>query len=286
MEWSRFDWLLDAALQEDAVREDVTSRAVVPEGTEAAGEVLAGEVGVVCGLPPAGRLARRFDERLIFEQLLEDGGAVSGGAVVARLSGPARAVLAVERPMLNFLQHLSGVATLTARFVEKVEHTDARIYDTRKTTPGWRDLEKYAVRCGGGCNHRPDLAGAVLIKDNHLALAGGAAVGEAVRKAREACPDLTVEVEVDDLGQFEEALAAGPDIILLDNMTPEQVREAAEMADAHEAERRLLLEASGGIILGNAALYAEAGADRISVGALTHSAPALDLSLRLKSSEF
>jgi len=285
MEWADFDWLLDAALEEDAARDDVTTRALVPEDREAEAEIRAGADGVICGLPLAGRLVARFDPRISFEECRHDGDHVAHGDVVARLCGPAASILSVERTMLNFLQRLSAVATLTASFVEQVKDTDARIYDTRKTTPGWRRLEKYGVACGGGCNHRMSLSDEALIKDNHLALVAGQdaeGVPEAVEKVRATFPGLKVEVEVEDFGQLESALAAGPDVILLDNMTPDQVRQAAaQVAAKCAAGRRPLLEASGAITLANVSAYAVAGADRISIGALTHSAPALSLSLEI-----
>ncbi len=285
MEWAQFDWLLDAALEEDAARNDVTTRALVPEDLDAEAEVRAGAEGVICGLSLAGRLAARFDLRVSFEERRRDGDRVEPGVALARLSGPAASILSVERTMLNFLQRLSGVATLTARFVEQVRGTGARIYDTRKTTPGWRRLEKYAVVCGGGCNHRMDLGDEALIKDNHLALTAAQSaenVRRAVEKVRAACPGLRVEVEVEDLAQLESALAAGPDVIMLDNMTPDQFRQAVSVVAAKCAEgSRPLLEASGAITLANASAYATAGADRISIGALTHSAPALSLSLEI-----
>ncbi len=279
MDWEDYDWLLDAALREDAADRDATTRALIPAERTARAEVRAREDGIICGLPLAKRLATRFDPELRFETAVADGGRVSKGTVVARLSGPARSLLAVERPMLNFFQRLSGVATLTARFVEAVAGKGTRVYDTRKTTPGWRELEKYAVRCGGGRNHRMDLASAVLIKDNHLTLVGAGNVRRAVQEARDACPDLLIEVEVEDLAQFEAALAAGPDMVLLDNMTPAQVEEAARLAARRATDRPPQLEASGAITLENAADYARAGADRIAIGALTHSAPALDISM-------
>lgn len=287
MQWEDFDWLIDAALQEDAAGQDVTTQALIRKDLEAEADVRSGDDGVICGLPLAKRLASRFDPRIRVEQRVQDGDRVATGKVVAHLVGPAASILAIERPMLNFLQRLSGMATLTARFVEKVKDTRARIYDTRKTTPGWRQLEKYAVRCGGACNHRMSLADEVLIKDNHLALMaedGGKAdaVRRAVEKARQACPGLKVEVEVENLSQLKAALAAKPDVIMLDNMTPEQVREAATLVEARcAAGPRPLLEASGAISLSNVADYAAAGADRIAVGALTHSAPAFNLSLEV-----
>ncbi|MHC4480172.1 MAG: carboxylating nicotinate-nucleotide diphosphorylase [Planctomycetota bacterium] len=287
MEWQRFDRLIDAALEEDAARADVTTLGLVPQGRAAEAEVRAGGTGVICGLPLARRVAERFDGRLAFEARAGDGDRVRERSVVARLEGPARSMLSVERTMLNFLQRLSGVATLTAAFVEAVEGTGAGIYDTRKTTPGWRELEKYAVRCGGGHNHRMDLAAMALIKDNHLALlAGEAGRAEAVRRAvervREASPEVEVEVEVEDAAQLGAALAAGPDVIMLDNMSPEQVRGAVALVRRRAAGgRQPRLEASGSIDLGNVRQYAEAGADMISVGALTHSAPALNVALEL-----
>jgi nicotinate-nucleotide pyrophosphorylase (carboxylating) len=285
MNGEQFDWLLDAALREDAAHEDVTTLALIPEGAEGEALVRACEAGVICGVLLAQRMAMRFDGRIGFTACIQDGDAVQPGDVVARLSGPIRSILAIERSMLNVLRRLSGVATLTKRFVDCVDGLGALIYDTRKTTPGWRRLEKYAVRCGGGSNHRMSLRDAVLIKDNHLALlaqecAADEAVQSAVRHARDACPGLTVEVEVDDLDQLKAALPAGPDVVMLDNFAPDQVREARALIEGEcPAERRPLIEVSGNVTLENVAEYAQAGADRIAVGSLTHSAPALDLSL-------
>ncbi len=283
MNWPEFDWLLDAALTEDAVARDATTRALVPSGAGATARITAREGGVICGLPLAERLVKRFGHGLIFDVAATDGVRVEADEVVACLRGPAGAMLSIERVMLNFLQHLSGVASLTARFVATVAGTEAQIYDTRKTLPGWRQLEKYAVRCGGGCNHRPDLAGAVLIKDNHLALAIERGVARAVRRASSAYPDLTIEVEVENMDQLREALTASPDIVLLDNMTPAQVAEAADLVREAAPEPAPLLEASGGITLANVRAYADAGADRIAIGALTHSAPAMDISMDIES---
>jgi len=287
MNWQDFDALIDAALEEDAAGRDVTTLALVPGDRSVEAEVVAREDGVVCGLPLAARIAARFDGRLAFEAAAEDGAQVTAGTLVARASGPAAALLAVERTLLNFLQRLSGMATLTARYVAAVSGTHAEIYDTRKTPPGWRLLAKYAVRCGGGRNHRMNLAELALIKDNHLALMGGpmqdaGAVRAAVEKVREADPGLIVEVEVEGTAQLRAALDAGADIILLDNMTPDEFRHAADIvAGTCTPDARPALEASGGITLENVRAYAEAGADRISIGALTHSAPAFDLSLEV-----
>jgi nicotinate-nucleotide pyrophosphorylase (carboxylating) len=205
--------------------------------------------------------------------------------VVGQLAGPLRSLLAIERTALNFLQHLSGIATLTATYVSAVQGTRAAIYDTRKTTPGWRFLEKYAVRCGGGINHRFGLYDAVLIKDNHLAWIKDAAglqardpFATAIASARKSArPGTTIEIEVDSLGQLELALAAEPDIVLLDNFTPEHVAQAVRLRDTTAPQ--IKLEASGGVNLASVRALAETGVDRISVGALTHSAPALDLAL-------
>jgi nicotinate-nucleotide pyrophosphorylase (carboxylating) len=206
--------------------------------------------------------------------LLPDGARVARGDVAMEIEGPARAILSAERIALNFVQRLSGVATLTARYVDAVRGTRAQILDTRKTTPTLRALEKYAVRCGGGVNHRMDLASAVLIKDNHLAAVGGD-IAEAVRRSRSrASHGIQVEVECDDASQVAAAAEAGADIILLDNMTPEEMRECVALTAG-----RALTEASGGITLAAARAVAEAGVDLISVGALTHSAPALDVAL-------
>ena len=282
MNWNDFDPLLDAALTEDAVSLDATTRALVPGGLEVLGRVIAREEGVACGLALADRLVTRFGHGLSFKADVSDGDRVARGQVIAEVRGPAAPMLSLERAMLNFLQHLSGLACLTAQFAHAVHGTSAAIYDTRKTTPGWRELEKYAVTCGGGRNHRPHLAGAVLIKDNHLALARDGDVAGAVRRARDAYPGLTVEVEVEDVDQLREALTAGPDIILLDNMTPAEVRRAVELTQEISPEDPPLLEASGGITLEDVRQYAEAGADRISIGVLTHSAPAMDISMEIE----
>ena len=280
MDWQRYDRLIDAALEEDAARSDATTAALVPPERTVSAELRAKQDGVLCGLPLGERVCARFDGTIEFEPSAGDGDRVEPGQVVAHLSGPAGAILSIERTMLNFLQQLSGVATLTAQFVAAVDGTGAAIYDTRKTTPGWRELQKYAVRCGGGVNHRMSLGDMVMIKDNHVALmAGAGGITESVRLAREASPGLRLEVEVDTFEQLQEALAAAPDVIMLDNMTPERVRDAVALADRHATQPRSLLEVSGRVDLQTVRAYAEAGADIISVGALTHSAPALDLSL-------
>lgn len=289
MQWQEFDWLIEAALEEDGARRDVTTEALIDPGRSCEAEVVVKQEGVICGLPLAERTCRLFDQHLHFRALCEDGAKVGEGTVVAALSGPAASILRIERTLLNFMQHLSGIATLARRFCDAVAGAGAEIFDTRKTTPAWRALEKYAVRCGGGRNHRMNLSDQVLIKDNHLRLwRSGASetpsIADAVEVARRAAGGLTVEVEVANLEELAEALPALPDIIMLDNMTPRQVREAAEMVRrAGPARHSPLVEVSGGVNLGNVRAYAEAGADMISVGALTHSAPALDIALDIRN---
>lgn len=261
---------------------DLTSAAAIPAGARGAARFVARGGGVIAGLPVVALVAGRFDLPGGFTALVHDGDRVAPGTAVARVAGPMRALLALERTALNFLQRLSGVATLTARFVAEAAGTRAVILDTRKTTPGWRALEKYAVRCGGGTNHRFGLYDAVLIKDNHLAwlAAGGAAdpIGAAVAAARASAPAGTVvEVEVDTLEQFDRALQCRPDIILVDNLGPDGLAEAVRRRDVRAPGVRL--EASGGVSLATVAAVARSGVDRISVGALTHSAPALDIGL-------
>jgi nicotinate-nucleotide pyrophosphorylase (carboxylating) len=266
--------LVHAALDEDRAFEDVTTLATVPADAQGRAAIVARSPGVIAGLPLAVAVFETMSERVRVRVVSGDGERVSEGGVVAEISGPWRALLSGERVALNFVQRLSGVATLTARYVDAVRGTTARIYDTRKTTPMFRALEKYAVRCGGGVNHRADLADAVLIKDNHLAALGGD-VALAVRRAREAGrPGICVEVECDDITQVDAALAAGADVILLDNMPLDAMRGCVARVAG-----RVPLEASGGVTLERVRAIAETGVDRISVGGLTHSTPALDLGL-------
>ncbi len=269
--------LIELALEEDLGRGDVTSEALIPPELEAVGEVLVKARGIIAGLEVAAAVFRAVDATLSWQALARDGDPVSPGQVVARVSGRARSILAAERTALNFLQRLSGIATLTARYVEALQGTHARLTDTRKTTPGWRYLEKMAVRAGGGRSHRLDLAGGILIKDNHLALSGND-IPAAIRAAREQAPHtLRVEVEVTSLAGVEAALAAGAEVILLDNMPLEEMRRAVELVSG-----RALLEASGGITLETVRAVAETGVDLISSGAITHSATALDISLEVR----
>lgn len=273
--------LLFWGLSEDLGDEgDITSRAVIPVSLKGSAVIVARAPGVIAGLPALTQLATMHAGGVAVT-LLRDDGRIEAGDVAARLAGPVRGILAIERLALNLLGRLSGVATLTAAFVEAVAGTKAVICDTRKTTPGWRRLEKYAVRVGGGTNHRLALHDAVLIKDNHLAgLAqqSNQPIRHAVDLARTAAPEgVPIEVEVDTLAQLDEALAARPDVVLLDNMTLDDLREA--VARRNRAASSVKLEASGGIRLTNVAEVAATGVDRISVGALTHSAVALDLAL-------
>jgi nicotinate-nucleotide pyrophosphorylase (carboxylating) len=269
------------ALEEDlGTHGDRTSQAVIPAAAQGAAAVVARQPGVLAGLPAAALVCALVDPTLSFQPLLADGQELSRGSRLALIRGNQRSLLAAERTLLNFLQRLCGIASLTRRHVDAVAGLRCRILDTRKTTPGWRLLEKYAVRCGGGCNHRIGLHDGILIKDNHLAaLVGGAdPVGEAVRLARAAHgKDIPLEIEVDTLEQLERALAAVPDIILLDNMSPEQMNRAVERRNA--VAGGVLLEASGGVTLESLRRIGESGVDRISIGALTHSAVALDIGL-------
>lgn len=269
-----------AALDEDRAREDVTTMAVVPAELHASAELVARSPGVIAGLPLVQAVFRSLDPAMTFRELAADGAHVPANQAVLEIGGAARAMLSGERVALNFVQRLSGIATLTARFVDAVRGTGARILDTRKTTPGLRVLERYAVRCGGGTNHRDDLAAAVLIKDNHLATIGGD-VALAVRRARAfAEAGMQVEVECDRRDQVVAALAADADVILLDNMSCDEMRACVELVDG-----AAIVEASGGITLANVREVAETGVNWISIGALTHSALALDLALDFRAGE-
>jgi nicotinate-nucleotide pyrophosphorylase (carboxylating) len=268
-----------AALLEDVGPGDLTCEAVVPAGTRATGVITAGSSLVLAGADAARCAFLEMDPDAHVENLARAGDEVAAGGSVLRVEGAARAILSAERTALNFLARMSGIATLTRRCVQAVSGTQAAIYDTRKTTPGLRLLDRHAVAVGGGCNHRAGLYDAILIKDNHLAVAGGP--GAATRAARERFGSRhLLEVEVEDLRALDEALEAEADIILLDNMTVALVAESVRRAAARTGGRPLL-EASGGITLQNIRAYAEAGVDRISLGILTHSAPASDLSLTL-----
>jgi nicotinate-nucleotide pyrophosphorylase (carboxylating) len=288
--------LLRLAVREDlGAAGDLTTLALVPDDARGRAAVVARRPGILAGEPAMEIVLRQFEPRLRWSADLSDGQAVAAGQTVGRIEGPVRGLLTAERPLLNLLGRLSGIASTTRQYVDAVAGTAARIYDTRKTTPGWRRLEKYAVRCGGGWNHRTGLFDAVLIKDNHLAAGreqgaaepgragpgSGYAPAEAVQKARrflaERQTSAILEVEVDSLEQLDDVLGAAPDIVLLDNFSPEQLREAVARRNA--SAPAVQLEASGGIDLGSIRRVAHSGVERISVGALTHSAVALDFGL-------
>jgi nicotinate-nucleotide pyrophosphorylase (carboxylating) len=298
-DFHQLEW--DAAIEDDlrqlirlAVREDLsrqqdwTTVALVDAERRGSAAVVARQPGVIAGMQVLPVLVDEMQAAINIDFRVRDGARVNRGEVLAQLDGSARDLLVCERPLLNFLGRLSGVATLASQFVDALAGTNARIYDTRKTTPGWRRLEKFAVRCGGGCNHRTGLFDAILIKDNHLALASGENVtpADAVRRAKRflddavaagLTPTMPIEVEIDSLHQWEEVLAAGPDIVLLDNMSQEELRTA--VGQRNTLAPQIQLEASGGVCLESVREIAQTGVDRISAGCLTHSAPALDLAL-------
>jgi nicotinate-nucleotide pyrophosphorylase (carboxylating) len=268
--------IIHLALREDIGRGDITTDSTIPEDALAAAVILQKAPGVVCGLPVVERVFEELDPRVSVTRLVEEGSWSEERREVARIEGPARAVLTGERTALNFLQRLSGVATMSRRAAQAVEGTGATVIDTRKTTPGHRALEKYAVRVGGCRNHRAGLDDAVLIKDNHIRAAGG--ITQAVRAARERIgPAQKVEVEVTNTRELDEALAAGAELIMLDNHGIDALREAVRRTAG-----RARLEASGGITLDNLAEVASTGVDYVSLGALTHSAPAVDFSLEVE----
>jgi len=269
------DQIILLALQEDIGHGDLTTDSITPVRLQAAAKIQAQEDAVLCGLEVAARVFQLLDPGIQFQASACDGERVPAGKVVAEITGSARALLTAERTALNFLQRLSGIATQVSQYVELVQGTKARLVDTRKTTPGHRDLEKYAVRCGGGQNHRFGLSDGILIKDNHLKIAGG--IELAVRLARNSAPHLTrIEVEVDFLDQIAECLAAEVDCILLDNMSVEQLQEGVRIIDG-----RCLTEASGGIQREGIPEIARTGVDFISVGALTHTVRAVDLNMEI-----
>ncbi len=267
--------IVRSALEEDVGSRDVTTETIVPEGLQARGTLVAKQELVVAGLDVAAQVFRALDAGADWRPEARDGDRFFPGTVLATVTGRARAMLTAERVALNFLQRLSGVATLTRRFVDAVAGTPTRIRDTRKTTPLLRLLEKYAVEVGGGISHRAGLDSGILVKDNHIRLAGSAR--QATLRARAGAGDLEVEVEVEHLEQIEEVLAAGAEMILLDNFTPDGIREAIALVG-----RRVPVEVSGGVRLENVRDYADPGPDYIAIGALTHSAPAADISLEIE----
>ena len=272
--------LLKAALAEDIGTGDITSNATIPQSMQACFAMNARAEMVVCGLVFLPELFAMVDAAVRVEVAVEEGAQVQAGTTLATLSGPARALLSGERVALNLVQQLSGVATLTRQYVDAVAGTNAKILDTRKTVLGMRAAQKYAVRCGGGINHRMGLYDAVLIKDNHIAVAGGVAQATMAAKAS-VVKGITIEVECDTLMQLDEALATGCDTVLLDNMSNEQLREAVAKVDAHNRATGQLVktEASGNVSLATVRSIAETGVDYISVGKLTHSAIAVDIGL-------
>ncbi len=279
LKFPRGPWLtqlVQQSLAEDVGSGDATTRVTVPAELQTEALVTAREEGVVAGLPLLDILFGELDEKVQVKRLLHDGTRVRPGQAVAWLQGPAGSILTGERTSLNFLQHLGGIATLTARYVAAVAGTRCQVLDTRKTLPGYRHLAKYAVLCGGGDNHRMGLYDRVMLKDNHWAAAGGS-IETLVARARELYPDLAVEVEVDTLDQLRRVLLLGVEWILLDNFTVEETAEAVSLRD--EAGVATLLESSGNVNLDTIGQYARAGVDAASVGRLTHSAPALDLGL-------
>lgn len=265
---------VQAALDEDQAANDVSTLATVVSTRHVRATIVARQDGVIAGTPLAAEAFRLMDSGITLRFDAEDGTRVAAGASVMHLTGHARGILSAERVALNYLQHLSGIATLTAQFVALVHGTEAQILDTRKTRPGWRALEKYAVRAGGGANHRMDLRTGVLIKDNHLAAIGGDIAAAVARARALALPGTPIEVECDSLEQVDQALAAGADWILLDNMPLDLLRAAVKRCAG-----KAITEASGGVTMDTVRDIAETGVQRISVGALTHSAPALDLAL-------
>lgn len=269
-----FEKSVKEALLEDLGRAgDITSEAILNKNIKIEATLVARKCGVLCGTATALTAFQLIDPEIKYDNILIDSALVNSGDIIARINGSATSILAAERVALNFLGHLSGISTLTAKFVSQISHTHAKICDTRKTTPNLRALEKYAVSCGGGVNHRFGLDDAILIKDNHIAVAGG--VAAALRAAKQKIGHLVkIEIEVDTLDQLHEALSEGVDVVLLDNMSIPQLAEAVRMIN-----KQALSEASGGISLDTVAAVAETGVNLISVGALTHSAPVLDVGL-------
>jgi nicotinate-nucleotide pyrophosphorylase (carboxylating) len=270
--------LIDMALSEDlSSRGDLTCQALIQRNQKGTVQIVARKTGVLAGTPIGRMVFAKLDASVEWKALKHDGDLVAPGTIVANVSGPLATLLIGERTMLNFMTHLSGIASLTRTFVDAVAGTRARILDTRKTLPGWRLLQKYAVRCGGGTNHRMGLYDGVLIKDNHLAAwTESSSIADAVKTARIKSPSgVSIEVEVDTIEQLKDALQGAPDIVLLDNMNLDELRESVAVRD--RVAPNVLLEASGGVTLSTVNSIAQTGVERISVGALTHSAPALDL---------
>jgi len=277
---SNIKCLIQLALSEDIGRGDITSDALVEDILTGKAVIVAKDVGILAGLEVAKTVFQMVNPKIIFSSLIEDGEKIKKGDKVALIQGKVKSILSAERTVLNFLQRLSGIATLTSKYVEKVKGTKVKILDTRKTTPGLRILEKYAVKTGGGENHRMGLFDMILIKDNHIKAAGG--ISEAIKIAKSKYGKKTIEVEVRNLNEVKEAIESKPDWIMLDNMKIEDMKKAVRII--RSTNSHIKIEASGGVNLGNVRKIALTKVDFISVGALTHSAPALDLSLILVES--
>ena len=273
--YSHIDTIIDTALDEDVGSGDITTSAIIDSSLKGKAELVAKEEILLAGIEVFSRVFSRFDPEIVVECTYHDGDPIPKEARIGTVTGSMRGILSGERTALNFLQHLSGIATLTRQYVEKTDPSTVRVIDTRKTTPGLRVLEKYAVRMGGGFNHRFGLFDGILIKDNHIAAAGS--LSEAVKKTRATVPHtLKIEVVVEDIKGLKEAMGAGADAILLDNMSVKEMKEAVLIAN-----KRVLLEASGGITLKTVGAISKTGVNLISVGAITHSAPSVDISLEV-----
>ena len=269
--------LIDLAIQEDYMSGDATSESIIDSKATGIGTIVSDEIGILAGFEIAAKVFLKIDPSLIISQFISDGSKLINGSEIASISGNLSSILIAERTALNFLRKLSGVATHTAKFVELISHTNAKIVDTRKTTPGYRNLEKYAVRMGGGHNHRQNLSDGILIKDNHIKIleGDGLNISDVIRKAKDnSSHTIKTEIEVENLDDLISALNAGVDIIMLDNMPVEMMKKAVELC-----EGKVITEASGGVNLSSVKAIAETGVNLISVGAITHSSPNLDLSL-------
>ena len=273
--------IISQALKEDRCRQDITTRLLIPNHETCKAFIIVKENATVCGLDVAKKVFLKIDPSIQFHSIYHNGAKVKKNTKIAFISGKARSILSAERVALNFLGILSGIATQTYQYVQKIRPYKAKVMDTRKTTPGLRTLEKMAVRCGGGCNHRFHLAESIFIKDNHKSCGKDSSLLSAmIQRVRKLTKKL-VEVEVENLLEYKEALKGAPDIILLDNMTPQQMRKAVLLNKRRKGGRKILLEASGGVTLKNVRAIARTGVDRISIGALTHSRKSIDLSLEV-----
>ena len=269
--------LIDLAIQEDYISGDATSESIIDSKATGIGTIVSDEIGILAGFEIAAKVFLKIDPSLIISQFISDGSKLINGSEIASISGNLSSILIAERTALNFLRKLSGVATHTAKFVELISHTNAKIVDTRKTTPGYRNLEKYAVRMGGGHNHRQNLSDGILIKDNHIKIleGDGLNISDVILKAKaNSSHTIKTEIEVENLDDLISAMNAGADIIMLDNMPVEMMKRAVELCDG-----KVITEASGGVNLSSVKAIAETGVNLISVGAITHSSPNLDLSL-------